>query len=68
MAVTWEQIEAIAKPLFDQGLQPERQDLLDIAFAQDADDDLIDALDALSNRPMASIDALKEQLVRAGIL
>ncbi len=68
MAVTWEQIEKIAKPVFDQGMQPERQDLLDLAFADSADDDLIDALDSLSNRPLQSLDQLKEQLQESGAI
>ncbi len=64
----WSAVEALAKDLFDQGLTPDRTDLVDYAFAQDADDDVIDALDTLGPRQIASLDALKEQLEKNSAL
>jgi hypothetical protein len=58
----WSQIEALVKPWFDQGLTPDRNDLVDLAYQNDVDDDIVDALDTLGSRPIASLDALKEQL------
>lgn len=64
----WSAIEALVKPIFDAGLQPERQDLVDIAFDADADDAIVDALDSLGGKPIASLDALKAQLLANGVL
>lgn len=62
MPAEWSQIEALVKPWFDQGLTPDRNDLVDLAYQNDVDDDIVDALDTLGSRPIASLDALKEQL------
>jgi hypothetical protein len=58
----WSQIEALVKPWFDQGLTPDRNDLVDLAYQNDADDDIVDALDTLGSRPVPSLESLKEQL------
>lgn len=62
MPADWSQIEALVKPWFDQGLTPDRNDLVDLAYQNDADDDIVDALDTLGSRPVPSLEALKEQL------
>lgn len=62
MPADWTQIEALVKPIFDQGLAPDRNDLVELAYQKDAPDDIVDALDTLGSRPVASLDALKEQL------
>jgi hypothetical protein len=64
----WTDVEALVKPWFDQGLQPERGDLVELAYQKDASDDVIDALDSLGSRPVASLDSLKEQLEKNGAL
>lgn len=66
MAAQWTEVEALVKHLFEQGLQPDRQELVDLAFAEDANDDVIDALDSLNGKPVASLEALKEQLQAGG--
>lgn len=66
MAANWSVIEALVKPLFDQGLQPDRQELVDLAFAENADDDTIDALDSLNGKPVPSLESLKQQLEANG--
>lgn len=68
MPAPWSEIEALVKPWFDAGHAPERSDLLDLAFAQDASDDIIDAFDTLGSRPVASLEELKERLEQAGML
>jgi hypothetical protein len=65
---SWSAVEALVKPVFDSGAQPERQDLVDLAFAKDASDDVVDALDSLGGRPIASLEALREQLSRNGVI
>jgi hypothetical protein len=64
----WAEIEALVKDWFDQGLQPDRNDLLELANNHDASDDVIDALDTLGQRPVDSIAGLKEQLTANGVL
>ncbi len=64
----WSDIEALVKPWFDQGLQPDRSDLMDLAFQKDASDDVIDALDTLGGRPLESLAQLKELLAKQGVL
>lgn len=63
----WTAIEALVKHLFEAGLSPDRSDLMELAM-QGADDDVVDALDTLGPRPLASLESLKEQLVAAGVL
>ncbi len=64
----WADVEALVKPWFDQGLQPERGDLVELAYQKDASDDVIDALDSLGSRPVASLESLKEQLEKNNAL
>ena len=66
MAAKWDDVESLVKHLFEQGLQPDRQELVDLAFAEDANDDVIDALDSLNGKPVPSLDSLKEQLAANG--
>jgi hypothetical protein len=60
----WSDIETLVKDWFDQGLQPDRGDLVDLAYQQNANDDVIDALDTLGSRPVESLASLKEQLTK----
>lgn len=64
----WSEIEALVKDWFDQGLKPDRSDLVDLAYQKDASDDVIDAFDSLGGRPLDSLDALKEQLTKNDVL
>ncbi len=58
----WSDVETLVKVWFDQGLTPNRGDLVDLAYAQNANDDVIDALDTLGPRPVESIESLKALL------
>jgi len=64
----WADVEALVKEWFDQGLQPDRGDLVDLAYQKDASDDVIDALDTLGARPVESLASLKDQLEKNGAL
>lgn len=66
MPAKWTDVETLVRHLFEQGLQPDRQDLVDLAFAEDANDDVIDALDSLNGKPVPSIESLKQQLEANG--
>lgn len=60
----WPDVEALVKAWFEQGLKPDRGDLVALAYAQDANDDVIDALDSLGPRPVESLESLKDLLAR----
>ena len=62
MPAKWSDVEALVKHLFEAGMQPDRQELVDLAFAEDASDDVIDALDSLNGKPVPSLESLKQQL------
>ncbi|MGH2634238.1 MAG: hypothetical protein ACRDG3_12570 [Tepidiformaceae bacterium] len=64
----WADVEALVSDWFGQGLQPDRGDLVDLAYQKDANDDVIDALDTLGARPVESLASLKEQLEKNGVL
>jgi hypothetical protein len=66
MPAKWTDVEALVKHLFEAGLQPDRQDLVDLAFNENANDDVIDALDSLNGKPVPSLDSLKQQLEANG--
>ena len=62
MPAKWTDVEALVTHLFEAGMQPDRQELVDLAFAEDANDDVIDALDSLNGKPVPSLESLKQQL------
>ena len=64
----WTDVEVLVKDWFEQGLKPDRGDLVDLAYAQNASDDVIDALDTLGPRPVESLEALQELLSQNGVL
>ncbi|MEO6398395.1 MAG: hypothetical protein ABIP13_07990 [Tepidiformaceae bacterium] len=64
----WSDVEALVKAWFEQGLTPDRGDLVDLAYAQNASDDVIDALDTLGARPVESLENLKELLTNNNAL
>lgn len=64
----WSDVEALVKAWFDQGMQPERGEMIELAYEKDANDDVIDALDTLNGKPVPSLDSLKQQLEANGVL
>lgn len=64
----WSDVESLVKHLFEQGFQPDRQELVDLAFDRNAHDDVVDALDSLNGKPVPSLDALRQQLEGNGVL
>ncbi|MGK2966090.1 MAG: hypothetical protein ACSLFM_10870 [Tepidiformaceae bacterium] len=64
----WDDVVALTKPIFDSGYTPDRNELMDLAYAKDANDDVIDAIDTLGGRPVASLEQLKELLTNNGAL
>ncbi len=66
MAITWDEVRAAVAPVFERVAQPDRSDLITWALDHDAADAVVDALDCLGSRPLASLESLKEALQKAG--
>ncbi|MFN0094601.1 MAG: hypothetical protein ACKVVT_07460 [Dehalococcoidia bacterium] len=64
----WSAVEALVGPLFEGGQRPERSDLVELAYREGADDDVVDALDSLGPRPVESLAQLKTLLEGNGVL
>ena len=64
----WSAVQALVNEMFEQGMTPDRTDLVDFAFSRDASDDVIDALDTLGPRKLDSLAALKEALEKNSAL
>jgi hypothetical protein len=63
MPVDWSKLEEYFVRVFEAMGQIERQDVIDLAFANDEPDDVIDAIDALGSRVFRSIDDARAFLV-----
>jgi hypothetical protein len=50
MAVDWALVEPYVQAAFDQHGRIERADVIDLAYAENAADDVIDAIDAIGSR------------------
>lgn len=62
MAVAWSKIEGYFEQAFALQGQVERQDVIDLAFAEDESDDVIDAIDAVGSRVFRSVEDAKNFL------
>ncbi len=63
MAVSWSEIEPYVQQAFERAGNVERADVVELAFADDASDDEVDALDVIGSRVFTSVDAAKQFLV-----
>ncbi len=61
-AVQWSSIEPYFVEVFEANGQVEREDVINLAFADDANDDMIDAIDAIGSRVFRTVDAAKDFL------
>jgi hypothetical protein len=61
-AVQWEKIEPYFVQVFEATGQIERQDVIDLAFAEDESDDVIDAIDAIGSRVFRTVEDAKNFL------
>ncbi len=55
-AVAWSTIQPFVQRAFDQQGRVERADVIDFAYAENADDDVIDTIDALGSRVFRSVE------------
>ncbi len=56
MAVAWNQVQRYFEQALAQAGRIERADLVDMAFATNANDDVIDTLDTIGSRVFFSVD------------
>jgi|GEM_PF-840271 len=62
-AIDWALIETYITDAFEQHGQVERADVIELAYAENADDDVIDTIDAIGSRVFKSTDDVRAFLV-----
>lgn len=62
MAIAWSEIEPYIQRAFDANGRVERADVIDLAYADNANDDVVDAIDAIGSRVFNTIDDAKSFL------
>jgi hypothetical protein len=67
-AVAWETIEPFFSQAFVGRGQVEREDVINLAFAASASDDVVDAIDALGSRVFRSVDDARAFLAGEGLV
>lgn len=50
MAISWSQLEPYVQHAYEQVGRVERADVIDLAYNDNADDDVIDVIDAIGSR------------------
>lgn len=68
MAVTWTKIAPYLEDCYTQQARVERTSMVDKAYDDGADDDVVDTLDALGSRVFNSVDEAKQFLVAQGLI
>jgi len=62
MPVPWSKLEDYFLTAFEANGQGERQDVIDLAFAEDEADEVIDAIDYIGSRVFRTVEAAKDFL------
>ncbi len=63
MAVSWAEVAPFVQEAFDRVGRVERADVVDLAYDQNANDDVIDALDVIGSRVFPTVEATRDFLV-----
>ena len=63
MAVAWNDVEPYVRKAFDRAGRVERADVIDLAYEQNASDDVVDAVDVIGSRVFSSVDAAHQFLL-----
>lgn len=66
--VRWAQLEPLIQRAFEKQGRVERADVVDEAYAVNADDDVVDALDSFGSRVFDTPDAARQFLASQGLL
>lgn len=67
-AISWQSIETYVQAAFDQHGRVERADVIDLAYNDNADDDIIDTIDAIGSRVFRSPDDVRTFLSGQNLL
>ena len=62
-AVDWALLERFVQSAYEQHGRVERADVIDLAYAENADDDVIDTIDAIGSRVFNSVEDVRSFLV-----
>lgn len=62
-AVDWALLEPFVQTAFEQHGRVERADVIELAYAENADDDVVDTIDAIGSRVFNSIEDVRGFLV-----
>ena len=68
MAVKWEKVAPYIEGGFAAQMRVERAGIVDAAYNDDADDDIVDTLDALGSRVFNTVDEAKQFLQSQGLI
>jgi hypothetical protein len=68
MAVKWSKVAPYIENGFANEARVERSKIVDAAYDDAADDDIVDALDALGSRVFSSVEDAKAFLVSQGVV
>jgi hypothetical protein len=63
MAVAWSEVEPFVQEAFDRVGRVERADAVDLAYDQNASDDVVDALDEIGSRVFSTVADVRQFLV-----
>jgi|DewCreStandDraft_5_1066085.scaffolds.fasta_scaffold00139_83 hypothetical protein len=63
MPVSWSQVEPYVRAAYETHGRVERADVIELAYEDNASDDVIDAIDAIGSRVFNSVDAVRTFLV-----
>jgi hypothetical protein len=63
MAVAWDDVKPFVQEAFDRVGRVERADVVDLAYDQNASDDVVDAVDVIGSRVFPSVEATRDFLI-----
>ena len=68
MAIAWSQIEQYVTGAYEQQGRVERADVIDLAYDDNADDDVIDVIDAIGSRVFNTPDDVRAFLTSQNLV
>ena len=68
MAIAWSSIESYVRDAHEQHGRVERADVIDLAYGDNADDDIIDVIDAIGSRVFNTPDDVRNFLAAQNLV
>ncbi len=66
MAIAWSEIESFVTRAYEAQGRVERADVIDLAYDANANDDIIDVIDAIGSRVFPTVQATRDFLASQG--